>query len=317
MFLTASVLLYFAGELIAGGLMRMSRLLRLKEFVVAFFVMAFAASLPNFFLGTTAALHGIPELSFGDVAGNNLVTLTLAVALAIFIGKRELPTGNKTVQSTALFTAVIAMLPLILTFDGTLSRADGIILIGFFAFYFLWLFAKRERFSQIYNNPPITQTGFIETLKVIAIDGLKIITGIALLLLATYGIVRSAEYFALQLAIPLMFIGILVTGLANALPETYLAITLARKGETDMILGNLMGAVIVPATLVLGAVALIHPFIIADLDAFAIARFFLFFAAGLFFISVKTGKSITRREATGLLAIYAVFVMVEILFKLN
>ena len=109
-FLACCVLLYFSGEWVVGGLMRMARFLGWREFVVAFFVMAFAASLPNLFVGITSALHKIPQLSFGDVAGNNLVALTLAVALAVLISKKELPAESRTVQTTSIFTIIAALL---------------------------------------------------------------------------------------------------------------------------------------------------------------------------------------------------------------
>jgi cation:H+ antiporter len=81
-FVLAGILLFIGGELLVDGKLRLARYYGIKEFIVAFFVMAFAGTLPNFFVGITAALQGIPELSYGDVMGNNIIALTLAVALA-------------------------------------------------------------------------------------------------------------------------------------------------------------------------------------------------------------------------------------------
>ena len=64
-----------------------------------------------------------------------------------------------------------------------------------------------------------------------------------------------------------------------------------------MILGDLMGAVIVPATLVLGIVALIRPIKITDFSSLAIARIFLIISAISFLFFLRTGKKITRKEA--------------------
>jgi len=311
-FLICCALLYFSGEWVIGGLMRIARFLDWREFVVAFFVMAFAASLPNFFVGVTSALRQIPELSFGDVAGNNLVTLTLAVALAVLIGKKELPTESRTVQTTSIFTIVAAILPFILIWDGILSRADGIILILLFVFYLFWLFSKRERFTKIYEEHKIL---IIKESKIFLKDLGKLILGVLLLILAAQGIVASAQFFALNFNLPLILIGVLITGLGSALPETYFAIASARRGETWMILGDLMGAVIVPATLVLGIVALICPIKIIDVLPFAIARFFLIISAIFFLLFVRTGRKITKKETLILLGIYIAFLLVEIFIK--
>jgi len=311
-FLICCALLYFSGNWVVGGLMRMARFLGWKEFVVAFFVMALAASLPNLFLGITSALRGVPELSFGDVAGNNLVALTLAIALAVLIGRKELPAESRTVQTTSIFTIIAAILPLILILDGNLSRIDGMLLIALFGSYIAWLFSKKERFTKIYDTHKIP---ILKEFKVFLADLGRVILGIILLLAAAQGIVASAQFFAIGFNLSLILIGVLITGLGNALPEVYFAIVSARKGETWMILGNLMGAVIVPATLVLGIVALIHPISGVDFSPFAIARFFLIISAIFFLFFLRTGQRLSKKEALFLLGIYLIFVVVEILTK--
>jgi len=111
--LLSGILLYIAGEFIVAALLKLSRYFRVTEFIVAFFVMAFAATLPNLFVGITSALQGIPELSFGDIMGNNMIALTLAVAAGIlFAPKRELPLENQTIQDTTFLTSLSAILPL-------------------------------------------------------------------------------------------------------------------------------------------------------------------------------------------------------------
>lgn len=311
-FLVSCILLYFAGEWVIKGLIRIAKFLGWREFVVAFFVMAFAASLPNLFVGVTSAVQGIPQLSFGDIAGNNLVALTLAVALAAFFAKGGIPAESKAIQTTSVFTIVAAILPLILVLDKSLSRIDGILLIAFFFFYVTWLFSKKERFTKIYDNYKIP---ILKEFKVFLTDLGKIILGIILLLIAAQGIVFSAQFFAQNFNLSLIFIGVLVTGLGNALPEIYFAVVSARKNETWMILGDLMGAVVVPATLVLGIVALICPIKITDFSPFVIARFFLVISALFFLFFVRTDRRITKREALILFLIYIVFVIAQILAR--
>lgn len=312
-FIISCIILYFSGEWVVGGLMRTARFLGWREFVVAFFVMAFAASIPNFFVGITSASLGIPQLSFGDVVGNNLVALTLAVALAILFAKgREIPAESRTIQATSIFTIVAAVLPLLLILDGNLSRIDGTLLIALFIFYIFWLFSKQERFTKIYDEQKIS---IVKEFKIFIKDLGKIILGIILLLLAAQGIIASAQFFAQSFTISIILIGVLITGLGNALPEVYFTIASARRGETWMILGSLMGSVIILATLVLGIVALIHPIVITDFSPLVIAKFFLIISALFFFFFVRTNRKITKKEALFLLGIYLTFVLVEIFTK--
>ncbi len=298
-----------------SGLARISRFFGLREFVVAFFIMAFAASLPNLVVGITSALRAIPQLSFGDVAGNNIVTLTVAAALAVFFSKdRVISTESRLIQTSAIFTALAAVLPLLLVLDGELSRLDGLVLIILFFSYGFWLFSKKERFTQVYdgyaNNAAAT---IMEKARLFIKDIGKIVLGAILLMSAAYGIVISAIFFAQFFKVPIILIGLLITGLGSALPETYFAVISARRGETWMVLGNLMGAVIVPATLVLGIVALIRPIVMPDFSPFAAARLFLIVSVLFFYFFVRTEKRITRKEGLILLALYVLFIITEIL----
>ncbi|MCH8741929.1 sodium:calcium antiporter [Patescibacteria group bacterium] len=308
-FILSIFLLLWSGPFLVSALMRIAKFLGWKEFVVAFFLIAFAATLPNLFVGLSSAFHGIPQLSFGDVVGGNLIDLTLAIALAVFIAK-GLPVESKLAQATSIFTIAIAILPLLLILDGVLGRGDGIILILVFLFYVYWLFSKKERYSKIYDTDGVLA---VKEFRVFIRDLGRVMLGIALLLLAAEGIVRTALFFAEQLNLSLALIGILVIALGNSIPETHFAIVSARKGQAGMVLGNLMGSIIVPSTLVLGVVALIHPIEITDFSPFAIARFFLIIAAFFFFFFLRTGHKITRKEGVFLLLIYIAFVLAEIL----
>jgi cation:H+ antiporter len=310
-FIFSLFLLLYSGKWLMGALTRVARYLEWREFVLAFIVIAIAASIPNLFVGITSAIHRIPQLSFGDIVGGNLIDLTVAVALAALLAK-GLPAESKMVQNSALFTMIIAILPLLLILDGKLGRGDGIILILIFFFYIFWLFSKRERFIKTYENKKIP---IIKEFRIFIKDLGRIILGIILLLIAAEGIVRSASFFAQSLNLSLALVGILIVGLGNAIPETYFAIIAAKKAHNWMILGDLMGSVIVAATLVLGIVALICPIEIIDFSPFAIARFFLIISAMFFLFFVRTERRITKKEALFLLGIYIVFVLVEILTK--
>ncbi|MDZ4232026.1 MAG: hypothetical protein U1C72_02110, partial [Candidatus Pacearchaeota archaeon] len=285
----------------------------MKEFVIAFFFMAIASSIPNLFVGISSVLHGIPELSFGDVVGNSVVDLTLVAALAGLIGG-QISSGGRLIQTSVLFAIGVAFLPLLLILDGTLERGDGVVLILVFLLYSAWLLARRKEFTQVYNHggqvpEPVRHfRTFFVSLGAIALSA-------AMLLLSAEGIVRSATFFAGALGIPISMIGILGVGLGSALPELYFAVAAARRGNSKIILGQLLGSVIVLATLVIGIVALLHPIEIQDFSPFSIGRFFLVISAFFFLLFTRTDRKITRKEAGFLLFLYLAFVVTEIASK--
>src|SRR3989338_7836694 len=115
--LISAFLLLLAATWLVRGVGIMAEYLAWKEFVVAFFVMAAGASLPNLFIGFSSIAHGIPELSFGDILGNSVADLTIIAAIAtLFIGK--FPTEGKTIQASSILTAAVALFPLLLIADG-------------------------------------------------------------------------------------------------------------------------------------------------------------------------------------------------------
>ncbi len=274
--------------------------------------MAFASSLPDFFIDFNAALQGKPQLAFGDILGGNLVDLTLVLAIAVFFSKKGLSAQSNMVQKSAIFTAVIAVLPLLLILDGSLGRIDGLILISAFFVYCGWLFSERGNFKKRYAS---THTSAVAGFKGFLLSLVKIIVLLGLLLAASTVVVGSAQFFADKLGISLALVGILIIGLGNAFPEIYFSVISARKDENWLVLGDLMGSVIVCATLILGIIALVLPFEIKDFSPFVITRIFLIVASALSLLFIRTGKKITKKEGLVLLFVYVVFLMTVIFIQ--
>jgi len=309
-FVVSICVLAWLGSHLIGTLVNLAKYLGWREFVVAFFVMAIVGSLPNLFVDIGAALRGFPELAFGDILGGNLVDLTFVMAIAIFMSKKPIPAKSNMIQLSAVFTAIIALLPLLLILDGSMDRIDGIILIVAFFIYALWLFSKEDRFKKVYSKrkKSLPVKDFSNFIK----DIVKILVFLAILLVASQVIINSAQYFSVRLGIPLSLVGLLIVGLGNCFPEIYFSIVSARKGENWMILGDLMGSVISCASLVLGIVAIIAPFEINDFSPFLIARIFFIAALILFIVIIRSDRKITKQEGLILLFIYIAFLLTEI-----
>src|SRR3989339_591889 len=282
----------------------------LREFIVAFFVMGFAASLPNLFVDLNAALQGLSDISFGDVIGGNLIDLTMIMAIVIFFSKDVVSTDSKMVQGSSIFTFLIAILPIFLIWTGKVTRIDGLILIFAFFVYAFWLFSKDGRFKKVYNRTK-KESSLAPVRKYIFIKNIvKLILIILILLAASQGIIYAAQSFQKSLGVPLSLVGILIVALGNCFPEAYFGIVAGRKGEGWMIVGDMMGSVIVSATLVLGIVSVVAPFEIKDMSVFYTARIFTVIAAVLFLMFVRSGKKLTKKEAMLLLSVYIIFILV-------
>ncbi len=305
--------LIFVGRWVIYSLVVIARYFGFKEFVVAFFTVSIGAVVPEFFVGVTAALQGIPEISLAAVIGENLFLITVTVALATFFSAKGLIVDSKTVRSGIIFTVLVAILPLLLILDGELSRMDGFFLLACFAFFVFWLFSKKERFAKVYDE----DTPELEKLtKKTAVRSMFIaVGGILAIVISVDLLLREVLIFSTEFDIPLAIMGLFIIAIGTALPETYFAIDLARKGNSWMVLGGIMGGIAMASTLVLGTVALIEPIVLTQttVSSMVLARMFLTISAIMILVFVTTGHTITRKEGVALLAIYISFLLAEIL----
>jgi len=312
-FLGSCFLLSWLSSKLIKTLTEIAKYLRWREFIIAFFVMGFAASLPNLFVDLNAALHGLQQISFGDIMGGNLIDLSLSMAIAVMLSRNFISTESKMVQGSAIFTTVVAVLPWILIFrTGGLDRIDGVILILSFFAYAWWLFSKDDRFKKVYGNKGVKN---IKKKSAFAWDIIKIIVILAALLASSYAVVGTAQYFATTLNVSLGLVGILIVALGNCFPEIYFGIISARREENWMVLGDMMASVIVCATLVLGIVAVVAPFKIKDFSPFLVARIFMVIACVFYLIFITSNKKLTKKEGLILLSLYIVFLLTEIFIK--
>lgn len=314
-FVVSIILLSWLSSSFVKTLIEIAKYLKWREFIVAFFVMGFAASLPNLFVDLSAAFQHLAPISFGDIIGGNLIDLTLIMAIVVFFSKKEVSTDSKMVQGSSMFTFLIAVLPIFLIWTGKVTRIDGVILILAFFVYAYWLFSKDDRFKKIYRKvkkeselPSVRRWNFIKNV-------VKIILILIVLLASSQGIIYAAQSFQKSLGISLSLVGIIIVALGNCFPEMYFGIVSGQKGEGWMIVGDMMGSVIVCATLVLGIIGVLAPFEIKDMGPFLFARIFTIIAAIFFLIVVRTDKKISKKEALLLLFIYIIFLITEIFFK--
>ena len=170
-FLVSIFLLSWLSSSFVKTLIEIARYLHWREFIVAFFVMGCAASLPNLFVDLSAAMQGLAPISFGDVIGGNLIDLTLIMAIVVFFSKDTVSTDSKMVQGSSIFTFLIALLPIFLIWTGKVTRIDGVILILAFFVYAYWLFAKDDRFKKVYRrakkqseSPTVRQWVFVKNI---------------------------------------------------------------------------------------------------------------------------------------------------------
>ena len=232
----SALVLIKAGGLAVKSLSKIALFLNWSEFTTAFLLMAVTTSLPELFVGISAAIHGTPELSFGNIIGSNIINLTLVVALTLIFVK-NIKAESATVRKTAVFTVLIVFLPFILMFDKVLSRIDAFVLFAVLGIYLYSLIKKRAKFKKVLDYTPKKDwVVFKVFFKHIGLFALSVL----LLIASAEGIVRSALFLATGWGVSLLTIGIILVALGTNLPEIVFGIKAVSLGHKDMILGNLI-----------------------------------------------------------------------------
>lgn len=302
LFLIACVVLVISGTFMVKTLSKIGAYLHVSEFVVGFVIMALATSLPELFVGISSALARNTALALGNVIGANILNLTIVIAIVILL-KRGIVIESEKTKTDALYMFFIAMLPLILMWIGnSISRIDGVILLGAFFFYSKKLFKERKIFTKEVKNhekrwEPILNTALF-------------IFSLALLFLSSTFVVKYATLLSVELLLPPVLIGLFLVSMGTTLPELTFEIRAVLTGHSEMALGNLIGSVIVNSTLVLGITALIYP-ITANFLLFVTAGSFMLIVAFLFATFVESGNKLYVKEGIILIFLYIFFIIIE------
>ncbi len=315
-FLFSCFFLVYSAKWLIDALLKIGKCLNCKEFVVAFFTISLGAVAPELFIGISSAINKVPELAFGNILGQNILLFSFTIGVCAIILKNGIEVESKTVKTGSTFAVIAAILPLLLVLNGELSRIDGMVLILFFFIFLFWFFSRKERFTKIYEGDDGIEDGKKNPFFILKNLGI-LLAGLIVIIISSHGIVQSSIIFSETLKISLPLIGILIVAVGVGLPETYFSVILAKKGQSWMILGGLMGAVAMSSTLVLGIVSLIHPITIemSEIPHLFIARVFLILCSLLYLFFIRTGRRISTKEGIVLISLYAIFVALEILIK--
>jgi len=313
-FIIACLVLAKAGTWTVKSLMRIADFLNWKKFIVASLFMGLATSMPEFFVGITAALSGKSELSFGNVIGSNIILMTLIIGVAVLLGGK-IKLKGKTIQQSLFFAGLYALLPLFLVMDGEASRVDGVILIIALVFYFRELILSQRRFKKTFLDKEEESEVTVKNFKLFFKDLIIFLLSFVIIIFCAKAIVFFGTRLAQQFNLSLVIIGALIVALGTSLPELTFGIRSVIMKEKEMVLGNIFGSIIINSALVLGITCLITPFRIYNTSLYLCAFIFTGIVVLAFLIFSKTGDEITKKEAKILLLLYVLFFVVQLLLK--
>ena len=299
------VVLAVAADRFVGGSARLSTALRISPVLIGAIVIGFGTSAPELLVSVLATLRGEQDIAFGNVVGSNTanVLLVLGVAAALH-GTRV--AGATLRREVPLSFAAVVMLAVVL-FDGMVSLADGLLLlagaVGVLAAIVISALRDREAAARMEAEVAEFEG---EAPAGIGAAALTAVVGLVGVLLGAEALVRGAQGLATDIGLSDAVIGLTVVAIGTSLPELVTAVVAARRGESDLVVGNVLGSNIFNSLPVAGIAGVLDT--VALDPGFTLNVVAMVAAAALGSLFLLTGRRLVRAEGGSLLALFVVWV---------
>lgn len=299
-----------SGAMLVKVMTILSHYFKLTEYVLAFILMTFATTLPELLVGIVSASNGNSIISLGNIIGSNLVNLTFILGLVAVVAG-GLRVESKIVKRDSWIIFFIALIPMLFILDKKISRGEGFILLIIFGWYIYHILHQKDAFSHRVHHIADDITGLEKLLKKIG----WFLLAAAVLILSTWGVVWSVKLIAKELYVPLVLLSIILVAIGTSLPELVFGIKAAIAKHEGMSLGNLIGAVVVNSTFILGLTAVISPIQIENSRIILIGGGFMLGAILIANIFIASKNKVSWKEGCVLIGFYVLFLIAEFLFK--
>ncbi len=306
---------------------KLGKTLHLPNFIIGVLIVAVGTSLPE--LATSIAGVGSGNLEFlsGNVLGTVIVNILLGLSLAVILSNKKAKFNWDIVSNDLPFFAVAIFLTIIALRDGHFSMMEAIIfLIGYFVYivyaYYIQKSEKqniKEKYEQQLKkeikeeteensnrkhhqkNPPKKNVKVKYFLKLT----LLLLVSLAVVAVSSKFVVEAVVNIANILGIGTSAIAATAVALGTSLPEIFVAISAARRGNFDLVIGDIIGSNVFDIFVIYGAVGLFADLSITK-EMFSILGMFL---VGSFLVMwlALIDKKITRPEAWMFVLLYIMF----------
>jgi len=311
------LILIYATSLIVSSIKAIARVSRLGTYGITALILAISTSLPELMVSMVAALEGNTSLILGNIIGSNIADLSLVIGGAAILGGSLKVTGIVLSRDVYL-TGAAGFLPIFLIADGTLSRADGIVLLV--VYMILTATFLRSHYKSLAAHT--MSNSLVRRLLVAVTNGgnthhgvSKFVLGVGLLLVSSHFIVKLATSLAIGSGLSNLFIGLFIVSIGTSLPELAFEIRTVMSGQAKMALGDLLGSVVANSTLILGLAAVIRPLTLTHLGlipyAMAIGAFTSIYLG--FILFVRSKSRLDWWEGLLLLCGFFAFMLIELM----
>jgi len=252
MIVAGVVLVLWGADRLTDGAVALAERMEIPQIVIGLTIVALGTSAPEFCVSLVSALKGTADLAVGNVVGSNIFNAMLIVGVAAMVAPMTiLPSTVRKDVPVALLASVALTVTVLM--DGELSRVDAALLfVGFLAF--MWVTLRGAKGSHAIEQEQAAPRGY-SVLKSVGL----LVLGLACLVVGSNIFVDGATSVAQTLGVSEAVIGLTIVAGGTSLPELATSVVAARKGNSGIAIGNVLGSNVLNILLILGAAGLICP----------------------------------------------------------
>lgn len=292
-----AIVLWGADRLTDGSVNIASKL-GISQMVIGLTIVAMGTSMPEFCVSLVSSIKGTADLAVGNIVGSNIFNSLLIVGVAAMVS--PILILHSTVKRDIPFSLFASALLILLCFDGDISRIDALILfISFLLFLYVTLkTAKNNTDTDEGENKKKTPTW-----KSVAF----IVLGLVCLILGSNIFVDNATGIAKIMGVSDAVIGLTIVAGGTSLPELATSIVAARKGNSGIAIGNVLGSNVFNILFILGAAGIVCPMTIQGITMVDLTMMLV--AVVLLWLFSFTKYNIARWEGAILVAVYLFYMV--------
>lgn len=302
------VLLIKGADFLVDGSSSIAKKFHIPEIIIGLTIVSIGTSMPELFVSITSALEGHSDMAMGNVIGSNVCNLLLILGLSTVIHPVKFQRETRLIEIPMCLALTIIFMILCNTNTG-ITRGEAGVLIGLFILFILYTIVmgiKGEKFDGQDNDQNKEASTNVSMLKSI----LYVVLGIVGLKIGGDLTVEHSVKIAQQFQISEQIISLTILAIGTSLPELVTSVTAARKGNSDIAIGNIIGSNIFNMLLIIGVTALIKP--ITYNVVYNVQLIILVVATLLlsFFPIIPPKNEMNRPNGLVYLAFYAIYLMI-------
>lgn len=299
-FIVLGVVLVLRGaDRLTEGASALARRMNIPEIIIGLTIVAAGTSAPELFVSLVSALKGTPDMAVGNVVGSNTMNCMLIVGCAAMVAPMTI--SRSTVRKDIPFAVGAAALLILLAFDNFLGRLDGIVLLAGFTAFMAYSFLEVRGEKKEVRGEQEEVRGEKSPL----LSGFYVLLGLALLVFGSNIFVDHASNLALALGVSEGVVGLTVVAGGTSLPELATSVVAARKGQSAIAIGNVIGSNVFNILLILGLTATISPLAIEGITTVDMAVMLI--SVSLVWLFSFTKFTVERWEGAMLVGGYLVY----------